>query len=76
VPSAVVSRPEQRLRQLLYPLYLPADTIYDDDATPPGAWTPYVFAPLDDDQLLSGGARVVWRDPVVGIGLWIERAPS
>lgn len=71
--SAVAPKAQQRQRLMLYEFYLPDNTLYLDGETPHGAWTPYVFAPLDDVDLRAQRARVVWRDPAAGIGLWVER---
>jgi hypothetical protein len=65
----------QRLRASLYEFYLPENPLYVDGQLPEGRWTPYVFAPVDDAELLAAGAEVVWRDPDVAIGLWVEPAP-
>lgn len=73
--SSRVSTGEQRLRVKLYQFYLPDNALYLDGALPDGAWSPYVFAPLDDQALVDAGAAVVWSDPAVAIGLWVERAP-
>lgn len=73
--SSRVSTGEQRLRAKLYQFYLPANALYLDGDLPGGVWTPYVFAPLDDRTLVDAGATVVWRDPTVAIGLWVEPAP-
>jgi hypothetical protein len=61
----------QRQRYQLYQLYLPERTFLrdrgvDDDVGP------FVFAPLDDSDLLDAGATVIWRDPNIRIGLWEE----
>lgn len=75
VPSAhdpVVSWVPQRQRYQLYQLYLPERTFLrdrgvDDDIGP------YVFAPLRDPDLIDAGARLIWKDPAIQIGLWEER---
>ncbi len=69
----VVKWVPQRQRFQLYQLFLPErsfvrDRGVDDDVGP------YVFAVLDDPELLEAGARVVWRDPGLRIGLWQEPA--
>ncbi len=61
----------QRQRFQLYQLYLPQrsfvrDRGVDDDVGP------YVFAPLQDPDMLEAGATVVWRDPSISIALWLE----
>jgi hypothetical protein len=73
-PSA--SWAQQRLRSMLYQFYLPANAVVRDTVPAPTPWTPYVFAPLDDPDLVAAGARLLWRDPGVSIGLWEEPAPG
>ncbi len=75
VDDALMTVGAQRLRAALYEFYLPENPLYVDGTMPDGRFTPYVFAPLDDDELAATGAEVVWRDPHVGIGLWVEPAP-
>lgn len=74
--SGLASKAQQRQRLMLYEFYLPDNTLYRDGETPRGAWTPYVFAPLDDVDLRAEGARIVWRDPAATIVLWVERQPD
>jgi len=67
----VVEYVPQRQRFQLYQLFLPErsfvrDRGVDDDVGP------YVFAPLDDPELVDAGARIIWRDPRLRIGLWEE----
>jgi hypothetical protein len=67
---------EQRLRAMLYQFYLPENPLYRDGDLPPDRPTPFVFAPLGDPALTAAGAEVVWRDPRVAVGLWIDpRSP-
>jgi hypothetical protein len=75
VTDSSVRRGAQRLRATLYEFYLPENPMYVDGRVPDGRWTPYVFAPLDDAELRAAGAEVVWRDPEVAVGLWLEPAP-
>jgi hypothetical protein len=61
----------QRQRYQLYQLFLPErsfvrDHGLDDDVGP------YVFAPLGNPELVDAGATVIWQDPAVRIGLWVE----
>jgi hypothetical protein len=70
--SGLVSRSAQRVRLMIYEFYRPANTFYIDGETPPGESTPYVIAPLDDDELRDGDARLLWADRKAGIGLWLE----
>jgi len=65
----------QRLRASLYEFYLPENPMYVDGRVPDGRETPYVFAPVDDRAMRAAGAELVWRDPEVDIGLWVEAAP-
>lgn len=65
----------QRQRFQLYQLWLPdrvflRDRGLDDDVGP------YVFAPLDDPDLVDAGAELLWRDPGIKVGLWKEPAPG
>jgi hypothetical protein len=76
VDDALVTVGAQRLRAALYEFYLPENPLYVDGDVPGGRFTPYVFAPLDDDELADAGAEIVWRDPQVGIGLWVEPSPA
>lgn len=67
----VVNWVPQRQRFQLYQLFLPErsfvrDRGVDDDVGP------YVFAPVDDPDMLDAGATVVWRDPSIDIALWLE----
>lgn len=67
----VVNWVPQRQRFQLYQLYLPQrsfvrDRGVDDDVGP------YVFAPLRDPEMLEAGARLVWSDQSISIGLWLE----
>lgn len=62
----------QRLRVTLYEFYLPENTVYLDGRSPGSPPTPYLFAPVDDESLAADGASLVWRDPDVGMGLWVE----
>lgn len=74
VPNAqdpVVRWVPQRQRFQLYQLYLPdrsfvRDRGLDDDVGP------YVLAPLSDPDLTEAGARLLWKDPSVKVGLWEE----
>jgi hypothetical protein len=75
ITDSIVRVGVQRLRASLYEFYLPENPLYVDGRLPDGRWTPYVFAPVDDAELLAAGAEVVWRDPDVAIGLWVEPAP-
>jgi hypothetical protein len=61
------------VRLLIYEFYRPGNTFYLDGATPPGESTPYVFAPLDDDELRDRDAALLWIDQRAGIGLWREQ---
>ena len=70
--DSVVKVGVQRLRAALYEFYLPENPLYVDGAVPGGGETPFVLAPVDDPELLAGDAEVVWRDPELGIGLWVE----
>jgi hypothetical protein len=76
VKSDRVPRSQQRLRQMLYQFYRPTNAFYRDGHTPGGDWTPFVFAPVDDEELRDRGAVIVWRDPLVAIGLLVEPAPD
>lgn len=77
---------DQRLRTMLYQFYLPTNPMASDGADVSGganrhgaddaAETRYVFAPLGDPQLEAAGAEVIWRDPKVRIGLWLEPADA
>ena len=67
---------DQRLRAMLYQFYLPENPLYRDSDLPPDRSTPYVFAPLGDPALTAAGAELVWRDPRVAVGLWVDpRSP-
>ncbi len=62
---------DQRRRAQLYQFYLPGhrfsrDTGIDDNVGP------YVFAPLRDKTMVAGGAKLLWSDPNVQVGLWLE----
>ena len=72
--SGLVSRSAQRVRLMIYEFYRPANTFYIDGETPPGESTPFVIAPLDDDELRDGDARLLWADRKAAIGLWLEPA--
>ena len=61
---------------MLYQYYLPANPVIRDTDPAPQPWTPYVFAPLGDPDLVAAGAELLWRDPGVSIGLWEEPAPT
>lgn len=66
---------DQRRRAQLYQFSLPdhpflRDRGLDDDVGP------YVFAPLDDPSLDRAGATVIWRDPRLQYGLWVEPDPD
>jgi hypothetical protein len=73
-PSATTA--EQRQRAIVYQFYLPENTLYFEGSGDLRQWTPYVFAPVNDDRLVAADARIVWRDPAVAIGLWIESHPG
>jgi hypothetical protein len=73
-PAATYSH--QRQRAMLYQFYLPDNSMYLDGQQPTDRSDPYVFAPLDDPGLVAAGAVVVWRDPSVAIGLWVEPGPE
>ena len=47
----------QRLRAALYEFYLPENPMYVDGDVPGGAQTPFVFAPVDDAELLAERRR-------------------
>jgi hypothetical protein len=63
---------QQRQRAMLYQFYLPGNPMSVDGAQPADLAPLYVFAPIDDVGLTASGAEVVWRDPVVPIGLWVD----
>lgn len=71
-PSADMS--SQRQRRNVYQFYLPHTPVYLDGVDSPGADSPFVFAPVNAPDLIAEGARLVWRDPSVRIGLWEEPA--
>ncbi|MET0324570.1 MAG: hypothetical protein ABW219_05045 [Ilumatobacteraceae bacterium] len=73
-PSATWA--QQRLRSMLYQFYLPANSVIRDTDPAPRPWTPYVFAPLRDPDLVAAGAELLWRDPAVSMGLWEEPPPT
>ncbi len=67
----VVDWVPQRQRFQLYQLFLPErsfvrDRGVDDDVGP------FVFAPLEDPEMIEAGAELIWRDPSLRIGLWEE----
>jgi hypothetical protein len=66
----------QRLRVALYEFYLPENALYVDGEVPGGAWTPFVFAPVDDVELREDGGEIVWRDPDHAIALWVQPDPG
>lgn len=72
VSESLVTVGVQRLRAALYEFYLPENAMYVDGEVPGDRWTPYVFAPIDDVDLLESGAEVVWRDPEIAVALWVE----
>ena len=74
--DSVVKVGVQRLRAALYEFYLPENPLYVDGDVPGDRWTPFVLAPIDDPELLDGDAEIVWRDPEIGIGLWVEPQPA
>ena len=70
-----ISRAAQRFQATLYQFYLPANHfVLDDDET--AQLTPFVFAPVHDEVLTMNGARMVWRDPLVPMALWVEPPSS
>jgi hypothetical protein len=71
-PSGWVSQSAQRVRLMIYELYRPENTFYLDGHAPAGDESPYVIAPLDDEDLRDRDARLLWMDRQVGIGLWRE----
>ncbi|MET0909782.1 MAG: hypothetical protein ABWZ99_09945, partial [Ilumatobacteraceae bacterium] len=73
-PSATWA--QQRLRSMLYQFYVPTNPVIRDSDPAPQPWTPYVFAPLGDPDLLAAGAELLWRDPGVSMGLWQEPRPD
>jgi hypothetical protein len=75
-PDSLVTVGVQRLRASLYEFYLPDNAMYVDGEVPGGAFTPYVFAPVDDAELRAAGAEIVWRDPDIQVGLWVEPPPG
>jgi hypothetical protein len=62
----------QRLRTAVYEFYLPENPIYVEGEVPRGVQTPFVFAPVDDVELRRSGGEVVWRDPDLAMGLWVQ----
>ncbi len=66
-PSASHSRQRQRL--MLYQFYLP-DVRFEVDDGGPEDVSPFVFAPINTESLISEGATLVWQDPSAAIGLW------
>lgn len=63
---------EQRRRGLLYQVYLPNHAFERDREVGDGG-SPYVFAPIDDPDLIENEATLVWKDPTVKVGLWVEQ---
>jgi hypothetical protein len=61
----------QRQRYQLYQLFLPERSFVRDHGLHDGVG-PYVFAPLNDPELVAAGATVIWKDPGIRIGLWEE----
>lgn len=62
---------DQRRRGQLYQMYLP-DRIFLRDRGVDDDVGPYVFAPVDDPEMVEAGAEVLWTDPRVKIALWRE----
>jgi hypothetical protein len=72
VSDSLVTVGVQRLRAALYEFYLPENAMYVDGEVPGDEWTPFVFAPIDDVDLLDSDAEVVWRDPEIALALWVQ----
>ena len=72
VSASLVTVGVQRLRAALYEFYLPENAMYVDGDVPGDEWTPFVFAPIDDVDLLASDAEVVWRDPEIALALWVQ----
>lgn len=66
-------RSQLRQRRAVYEFFLPENPLFLDGALPAGESSPFVFAALDDPQLV-GHAELVWRDPGASIGLWRQSA--
>ena len=74
--SGLISQSAQRVRLMIYEFYRPDNTFYLDGHTPDRVASPYVIAPLDDDELRDRDAALLWVDRTVGIGLWREPTPG
>ena len=74
-PSGWISQSAQRVRLMIYEFYRPENTFYLDGHDTRGRPSPYVIAPLDDDELRDRDASLLWTDPQVAVGLWRE-APA
>lgn len=75
VQDSAVPVNAQRQRAMLYEFYLPFNTMHREGLGEPGEPTPWVFAPVDDQELVTTGAELRWRDPHVAIGLWYDPEP-
>ena len=65
----------QRQRYMLYQLYLPDRSFVRDRGVDDGVG-PYVFAPVEDPDMLAADAQLLWSDPTIRIGLWKEPPPT
>ncbi len=62
---------DQRRRAQLYQFYLP-DYQFARDRGLDDAVGPYVFAPLKDKDLVAANATLLWTEPGIQMGLWLE----
>jgi hypothetical protein len=62
---------DQRRRAQLYQFYLP-DYEFVRDRGVDDSVGPYVFAPTKDKDLIAAGAKLLWTEPGIPMGLWLE----
>lgn len=62
---------DQRRRAQLYQFYLP-DHEFARDRGLDDSVGPYVFAPLKDKDLVAADAKLLWSEPGIQMGLWLE----
>jgi hypothetical protein len=70
-----ISWDDQRRRGQVYQFALP-DHAFARDNGPDDSVGPYVFAPLNDRLMKDVGAELIWTDPKVKFGLWLEPTPT